>query len=283
MARSLNLAALSTTALPILNMALGSLSFAITLRALQRISSGIAALDDHVSDEFTQDRELQSLAAFEVARDVLNFEHASNRARAIPTALAGLLDARIACTQRVLSILAQARSQPVDYQSAALLLTRAALATTSIVHCHLAIEEMDVARESLTRGLGVQRELTQQLVTALLGEHPALYLHGDVDDERVARALAVLQWLKHDKRQLDLAGLLATLHRLRVDFWSPGLVDSRVDSLRRPTGETSLPARMRRLEGLHLAESLIENLERLRGFELELRSMTLAGQKLGDW
>ena len=138
-------------------------------------------------------------------------------------------------------------------------------AATLIIRAWLEIGEQDLALTWLSGILRGHRERVRLFVRSQLGDRPALYFHESVSDEDFGRYLNVERWLRGKRVVLP-----EIVQAHRRSFWDgdavkrlhTGGIGSRLDES--PFYETALPR----------AETLIENYQRLEGFELELKSMT---------
>ena len=136
------------------------------------------------------------------------------------------------------------------------------------VRNYLETDETTAARARLKACLSDFRERTRALVTKLLGEYPARYFHREVSSDDFRRYLRIEEWLRgQDDILMDL------VEERRADFWNndatPSLGRGVLDFLRSNNAVDHLAS-------LTMAEFLIENLQRLEGYEIEIASLRMS-------
>jgi hypothetical protein len=291
----------------ILNLAVTAVSFQLMMQKLDRISKDLTLT---ISREFARDRLREFRVALEAARDVFEVMNADNRKSAMRSAIDGLNRSRDYFFEEFQSLI----QEPSDNQSllaAKYLLILGMHAAACRSRCFLAGEEVDLAKSRLAEDLPVFLEHTQQLVKALLGKRSAIYLHKDIGAADMACFLSVQQWLHSNSSlssPLDASLLFQIVDELRVDFWNSDLLplieedNSFPAAIARTSGQLvgELAGRFGLLESagnkavgrseqlidnLTHAVVLIENYERLLGFEMEVREFRLASgkQSFQEW
>jgi hypothetical protein len=164
-------------------------------------------------------------------------------------------------------------------------LIRALYAEISRIRCYLATGDINLAKQRLLDDLPAFRNNVERLIRAWLGTHPAVFLHKNTTTENVDRFLHVMAWLNHDDLRRNPLAVFRIIDDLRADFWQAEVVEDRYDDnpvghlfgqiTRRPV--ETFEDRLNRLTGnLNYNEVLIENFQRLEGFEWELRTMRLS-------
>ena len=139
------------------------------------------------------------------------------------------------------------------------------------VRSYLDTDQLNAAKSRLRDCVKVYRLHVRSFVEKLLGEFPAMYFHKDVSTEDFQRYLLIEEWLQGKDYNL-----LELIDERRVDFWNgaaigalnPGLLDAiRHD---RPIDHRI---------ALTMAELLIEYLQRLEGYELEIATLRMSVQE----
>ncbi len=156
--------------------------------------------------------------------------------------------------------------------------------TQSAIHCLVSTMQLDILHvrsyldtDQLSAAKGRLKECVKGyktyvrcFVEKLLGEFPALYFHKDVSTEDFQRYLLIEEWLRGKDDLLEL------IDERRADFWNGDAIGALnptlLDALRRdkPIGH---------LTALTMAELLIEYLQRLEGYELEIATLRMSVQE----
>jgi len=270
----------------IVNLSLSGATFYATMKRLDRLSEEVAKLGEIVRAEFARDRDIQFKSALQAARDVFESNNQNQRDNAVRSAVDGLYKTR----EHFVHEFKQAQNNvPSEdqLQIAWHALVRAMYAEITRISCYTAANDLQMAQSRLRESLSIFRELSRSLVSKLMGSHPAIYLHKDVPPENVDRFLSIQQWLRHDDPfsfTSDPRILFAILNDLRQDFWNTEILQhEQTDILsqfkRRLNNKSDLPI-SKLNERLDHAEVVIENYQRLVGFDLELRSLRLSFK---DW
>lgn len=265
-----------------INLAVSGASLAIMMRRVERLSESVAELGERVTAEFARDRIIDFRAALQTARDAFEGNHVNSRENAAHDARQGLYKAR--------EHLLKDFEQNLQLGEAANLLTAqheliyAMYAETSRIRCYLALGETELAKTQLLESIPGFRQNTIHLIQAWLGQHPAVFFHENYSTEDLERFLRIQAWIRDMENEHPERQLFAIIDDLRQSFWNPDVIehltpDSRFQRLRKRVGRPKEESN-ENLDVLSMAEMSIENLDRLRGFELELRSMRLG---LEDW
>lgn len=263
-----------TPGMMVLNVALAGMASSALTSRFSQISSQLAEL----KSEFEADRKVRLEVALQAATDVLgstnpSFVHSSNAPYL-------LLDAKKHILREFEQVLS---NQPLELDYAQHLLVLAMNIVTLRTRCYLKVDDQQLAREYLRQQVTEFKKYSHKFIDALLGTYPAIYLHSKLADEAVERFLDIQLWLRDIDKSLP--NMLSILHELRKDFWNTQADDvfdgsqlhQRVQKLLRRKEHEPEVSPVEKLESaLIQAELLIENLDRMRGFELEIRSMRLS-------
>lgn len=271
-----------TAAGQVLNLALSAASLHLILQRLDRLSEEVSKLGELVRAEFNRDRDMRFKIALQAARDVFESNNPQHRAKAVRGAIDGLYEAK----ENFLIEFQQAiKDNPTGER---LLLAqhyyiRALYAQTSRIRCYLAADDLELARQRLIEDMPIFRAAAFELIKLWMGQYPAIFFHKDVSSFELERFLQVQRWLYDDNDFTsadDARVLFRVINDLRGDFWNPAVIeDEYYDTVnrlvRRPM--RTLKDRLAELpDSLTQAEVVMENIQRLSGFELELRSMRLS-------
>ncbi len=294
----------------VLNLALTAISFHEIFQRLDRLSEAVSQLSEEMRAEFSKDRASDFWSALQAARVVFESENPQSRYLAKQSADDGLNKAKKYFLDEFCRLLSQP-DQEETLIAAHHLLIRAMYAEVIRIRCFLAVEDIAPVEPYLGESIKQFSDYTKKLVRKFLGEKPAVYLHHLIETADVARFLRVQQWLITDNPlnvRDDASVLFQIIDELRKDFWKPEVTD-RIEE------ENSFPSQIARASGqfvgelmgklgqvrtdskyipgkaeklilnLNHAEVLIENLDRLLGFEIELREYRLASEShsFQDW
>lgn len=267
----LHIAGVLSSAGFVLNLALTTASLSSILVRLGKLQSGVGLLQS----ELERERDIEFQNALEDARDAVEMTNEAARQQRANNAISALRKSSVQ--------LHQAYSDSHDTQrhvDAAGFLVREMYAVSAMVRCYLELDEVEVARQRLSERITSLQHSTRQLVASLLGDHPAAYLHKDIPDAIVRRFSRVAEWY-YEKPFVEVI-----LTDLRPDFWNDDALTTEnaiiADIARRLRRSSTTPQKSR-YQQLDLIESLIENIRRVEGFELELRSMRLMGLSFVEW
>lgn len=146
---------------------------------------------------------------------------------------------------------------------------------TMRIRCYLETDEHKMARDRLKERLEDYRNRTREFVHKLLGAHHARYFHKSVIDEDLARYIRIEDWLNHGKDDV----LMDVIKKYRGDFWNQDAIQDIIPGRSLPGRPSEEP--IHHLTALAQAELLIENFQRLEGFEGELDAIERLGLK--EW
>ncbi len=265
----------------LVNLALSAATFYATIQRLDKLSEEVAKLGEVVRAEFARDRDTRFRTALEAARDVFESSKLQHRESAVRTSVDGLYEAR----ENFLLDFTHALSGEITDDKLLIAqhyLIRAQYAEISRIRCYIAADDLELAKRRLAESVPMFTRKSHLLISHWLGKHPAIFLHKDVPAEDMDRFLLIQRWMHNDdpfSTDDDARVIFNVLNSLREDFWNSSVIqDEYGDTLskltRRPV--RSFSDRMARLiDKLTHVEVIIENHQRLCGFELELRSMRL--------
>lgn len=230
-------------------------------------------LKKQFSAEFDQDRWNKLASALESVRDVAEAEGDSYKLD-VPKLNRELNEGRKHILDDVAAVLHEDSLDPEQGQIAQDYLLGAMHVDTMRIRCYLETDEHKMARDRLKECLEDYRKRTCVFVHKLLGVHHARYFHELVHIEDLARYIRIEGWLRGKD---DV--LMDVIKDYRGDFWNQ-------DAIRDIKPRRSLRSRhpkepTHHLTALAQAEILIENFQRLEGFEGELDAIERLGLK--EW
>lgn len=255
------------------------------MQRLDRLSDGIANLGELVRAEFNRDRDMRFRVALQTARDVFESTQAARDRAVTQRAVDGLYEAR----ENFIFDLRQAinESKPLLAQQHFI---RALYAETSRIRCYMAMDDPETARKRLLETMPVFHDEATKLIRLWFGPYPAAFFHKAVAPEVLDRFLQLQRWLQGDDpftQKDDARVMFAIINDMRGDFWNPRVIENeyydRVNQLLNRPQRTFQDRISNLTEALTSAEIIMENMQRLLGFELEIRSMRLMKQSFDDW
>jgi hypothetical protein len=256
----------------VLNLALSAATFRATMERLDRLTLEVAKLGEVVRAEFARDRDIRFKAALEAARDAFESNHSTQGARR------DLFESR----EHFLTDFQEALNEE-NLLKAYHFLIRAMYAETSRIHCFVIANDLKQAKQELQKSLPLFRERSQEMVKRWLGKHPAIFFHTEVSVEDLERFLSVQRWLYRDDPFTsadDARILFDIMNEMRVDFWNSSVIEAEyadtVNRIVRRPSRTFKDRITRHVADMEKAELVIENFERLMGFDLEIRSMRVS-------
>jgi hypothetical protein len=267
----------------LINVAFTAMTFRVILKRLDALAQDIETLSETVRAEFDRDRDMRFKIALQAARDVFESDSELTRQEASRTAIDGLFEARENFLTDFKTAIQHEDSRE-HLQMAHHYLLRAMYAEISRVRCYAASGEMQLAKTRLSEDMDTFQEHTNELIERWLGVHPAIYFHHSVSTEDVARFFHIRQWQAGIRRENNPQVMFDVIDQLRRDFWDTDLIEDEYHTLlnrvtRRPA-QTMEDRVVRLSSNLGQAEIVMENFDRLRGLQLEMRSMRLS---LENW
>ncbi|MGJ3239827.1 MAG: hypothetical protein ACFE0Q_14040 [Anaerolineae bacterium] len=258
--------------LPMINLAVSGYTMYLMIERVHTLEQQIEEMYERISKEFARDRRVEFEAALHNARDIVDSDDLNYKHKAASNAIDQLFKAQQHRLEDFDELLPTTESEQ-ELQQAQMYLLQAMMATTLRTRCYLETDQVSLARRRLSEMFNSYHDRTRQLIRKWLGEHPVMYLHGDISDENLERYLQIEAWY-HDIHDIDY--LLAQLVREhRHDLWNRDVIKPLNNAFdwwkKRETATKEIPY----LSALTQIEALIENYNRLIGFELELATMRL--------
>ena len=257
----------------ILNTAIAGFTLLKMIQRFQALEKQVQATYERMGTEFNQDRQIDLESALASVRNMIEAEGDSYKQEA-PGLNRDLDKARRHILRDVDAVLLEDSPDPGQSQNAQDALLGAMHVDTMGIRCHLEIDEHKLARDQLKDVLEEHKKRTQTFVLKWLGAHPARYFHEKVTDEDLARYIRIEGWLRGKD---DV--LMELVETYRHDFWNEDAIKS--IKPRRSLRSRHSKEPTHHLTALTQAELLIENFQRLEGFEGELNAIERLGLK--EW
>ena len=184
-----------------LNLAATAISTAILLKRLSDLERAIEGLYEHISREFSQDRQVKMEAAIQAATDALQMDCADNKSWQANSAIGQLFKARLHIWSEV-DTLKGSSGDAANNQLMQNNILQAMQLDSLRSRCLLEINELSRAKAYLAGRLEAYRETSRLLVHRHLGEHRAVYFHKSVPESDLFRYLAIEFWLRNDEMEI---------------------------------------------------------------------------------
>ena len=253
----------------ILNIAISGYTLYILNRRINHLGKQIKK----IAAEFDRDRWNKLASALESMRDVAEAEGDSYKLD-VPRLNERLNEGR----KHILDKVEDRLGDSIDSKQGQIAqdyLLLAMQVDTMRIRCYLETDEHKMARDRLKERLEDYRNRTREFVHKLLGVHHARYFHKSVIDEDLERYIRIEGWLNHGKDDV----LMDVIKKYRGDFWNQDAIQDIIPGRSLPGRPTEEP--IHHLTALAQAELLIENFQRLEGFEGELDAIERLGLK--EW
>ena len=267
-----------------LNFAATAISTAILLKRLSDLERAIEGLYKHVSREFSRDRQVNLEAAIHAATDSLNMDNLRNRNLQANAAIRELFAARRHVWREV-DLLKRGPADAVNNQLIQNNILQAMQLDSLRSRCLLEIDEFSRAKAYLADNLDSYREISRELVHRHLGEHRAMYFHKSVLESDLRRYLAIEFWLRADGDRL-FEILLANRH----DFWNQDVAEESKIVKPGKARRSLVPNRSKdeaedcpHIDALTQSELVIENYQRIQGFQMEIEAIERLGIPHSEW
>lgn len=258
----LALGRLLAIATPILNISMAGFSIAEHIAGIRVHEAELERIYDRVSEEFQRDRRVELIAALDYTENTFLVESDEYRRAAVAEVNKDLASARAQIAEDLQILLtAETNSENIELATSYQVLSMRVCALGT--RLRLEIGEGLAAVHWLSECVKDHRSFARLFVRKWIGNNTAFFFHESVADEYLERYLEVERWLRQ-KRDV----LLTVIHDERRNFWNKdaisilysGGLNSR---LIEPPHYISL---------LDFAEVVVENLQRLAGYERELNS-----------
>ena len=267
----------------VVNLAFSAITFQIILRRLDSLSAEIDKLGKEMMLQFQIDRDMRFRVALQAARDALETKHIATRDNAVRSAIDGLYEAQENFFRDFKDSIEKAKNDPKFLLVAQQQLIRAIYAVISRIRCYAVTGDTEIAKQRLREDIPQFRQFSETLIKAWLGDHPSLYFHRLIETPYLDRFFQIESWLL-DAQPNDPKSLFKIVNAMRDDFWREDLDIERnatpIALLNRFVQKDSAITLSPMLNALNQCEIIIENIDRLRGFELELSSLRLS---LDNW
>ena len=250
-------------AFPILDIALAGYLLLEIINQIDQHRQDMKLVYERIEDEFRQDRLANLLTALKIGRHLSAVNDVAFKRQMVGEVTNRLLEAREHLREDFLELLNGEMNE--EYAVEALRYQILSMqASTMIVRAWLEIGEKDLALEWLCGILRGQRERVLLFVRSQLGDNAAVFFHESVSEAFFEQYLNVERWLRGKR---DVLSEIVKEHR--GDFWDEGATSKLF------TGglNSQLIDPPFFIDSLRNCEILIENYQRLEGFEHELKSM----------
>lgn len=250
---------------PLLDIALAGYLLLEIIGQIDKHRQEMELIYDRLEQEFWQDRLANLVTALKIGRNLAEVKDMSYKRLMAGQVTDRLLEAREHLREEFLEIL-DGEMNDENAEQAMRFQILSMQAATLIVRAWLEIDEKALALKWLDGVLLGHRERVRIFVRTQIGSHPALFFHGSVSDDYFDRYLNIERWLR--AKRIVLPEIVQSHRRSfwngdAVDALHTGGINSRL--VETPFYETAIPR----------AEVLIENYQRLDGFQQELKSMSL--------
>lgn len=256
-----------------LNLALTAATSAVIMQRLDHLSANIALLHT----EITRVRERDFRIALGNTSQLAYFQDEVSRKQKSITIIESLEKLSRDYLDAFVQQLKDDKSDEEKVlQLAQYYLTCVVYAETAMAQCYLHVPELEVARRGLQSAVNTLYRHVIELARRILSRHIGLHLHPIATGEHVKRAFEVVRRLKKLETGEPVDDFFVVLDEFRRELWDMKAVDTGlVMPFSNP--EARLKERIAELEKrLMWVDTLLENYDRLRGFDLELRSMRLS-------
>jgi len=262
-ARYATLARLIAGAVPILHLAMAGYSLAEHIIGIRAHEAEIERIYDRVSEEFQRDREVELLAVLEHAENSFIVTSDAYKQQAVAEITYELAVARGQLI-RDLDELLSAEINPANIELATQYQVLAMKVCAMGTRLRLEIGEDEAAIDWLSKCVNGHQSRARSFIRKWIGRRRALYFHESVNDEYFDRFLDIERWLRA-KRDV----ITDVVRDNRRDFWESDVIQELYSGgINRQLLENPFYHK-----AFDESEILIENFQRLQGFELELKSM----------
>ncbi|MGB7340750.1 MAG: hypothetical protein WBC91_17765 [Phototrophicaceae bacterium] len=256
---------------PVLNLAMAGYTLYLMIESVRELEKEIEENHERVSEEFARDRRIEFEAALANARDVVDAENDVYKQQAAQRAIDQLYKAQ----QQRLTDFDELISKSGDFDEFLQLqnyLLQAMMTSSMRTRCYLETNQTNVALSRLQDALREYLPRTQHLARKLLGQYPAMYFNSEISEEDFERYLAIEAWIR------DIDDVLPILVKeYRSQFWNKETIKPLAGASAKPFwNRSNSDTEPTHLKALTQMEILIENYNRLLGFELELASIRLS-------
>lgn len=281
--------ALQTLTGNVVSLAFTAMTLLYIIKRIDKLSKQIDDLITQVNAQFERDRRIAFRAALISAKDVLEAERPETRQNALPEAVNGLTRAKMNFMEDFETAIKRAQADDRYVELAQHFLLQACYAASAVAQCYARENETRLAAERLNEQLKELRPAVKSLIEAWMTSAPGFYLHPWLDRDTMERAISLRAWLRGERintRENKAHVITEIVDELRQDLWNNrAKFDSRHPMIkfvseRRGAGTTQDNLVQRYQRGLQQSIQLVETIERLDGYEQELRSIRLS---ISEW
>ena len=252
----------------ILNIAISGCNLLMMIHRFQALKKQINDIYESIVEEFNRDRQVRLASTLNQVRDMLEAKGDSYKQDS-PRLTHELDNAREDILWDVDNLHKNSQLQMIqDY------LLLAMQVDIFRIRCFLETNEVELARTRLKERLKDYRKRTHEFVHKLLGVYRARYFHTSVEPDDLQRYIRIEGWLR---RKDDV--LMDVIEKSRKDFWNQDAIQDIIPGRSLPGRPSEKP--IHHLTALAQAALLIENFQRLEGFEDELAAIERLGLK--EW
>ncbi|MCY3799626.1 MAG: hypothetical protein OXG84_17610 [Chloroflexi bacterium] len=251
---------------PILNISMAGYSIVELIEGIRAHEAEMERIYDRVSEEFQRDRRVELLAALDNAENTFLVENEDYRWAAVAEVNGALTRARKQLEEDLRILLnAETKLEHMELAASTQVLSMRVCALGT--RLRLEISAGRAAVHWLAECVQDNRSFAKRFVRKWLGTNRAFFFHESVDNEYLERYLDLERWLR-EKRDV----LLAVLHDARRRFWN----DDAISLLYTGGLNSKLIEDPDYVRMLNFSEVMVENYQRLAGYEQELASQCLA-------
>ncbi len=256
-------------AVPVLHIAMAGFGLFEHIIGIRVHEAELERIYDRVAEEFQRNREVEMLAALDHAENAFVARCDAFKVEAVAQVTYELTVAH-AQLVRDLDELLDTETNEANTGLATMYQVLAMKVCAVSTRLRLEIGEDAAALHWLSKCIEAHKAYAEMFVRKWLGENPALYFHETVSDEFFYRYLDIERWLQGER---DVLPDLIKEHRR--SFWNRDALQK----LDAPGVGFQIDENPFYLHAIPNAELLIENFQRLLGYELELRHLLLPFSK----
>ena len=235
----------------------------------------IGKLQESILSQLEHDRRIRLESAIEYVEKIITQLEGEQKAVAVDAVSRDLIAARNDLKTKFKNVLNAGSLTAENTELASNLLLQGMQIDTAHVRIFLDSNRLDLAKNLLDDCLREYRSLTHDLIQDLLGLKRARYFNSKVDDNDLYRYVLIEEWLR------DSQGIMTELVlESRDKFWNGSVKKSLGPNKRNHLKRFTY---IGHLEALTYAEKLIENHERLIGYQAEINAIERLGISISEW
>lgn len=235
----------------------------------------IGKLQESILSQLEHDRRIRLESAIEYVEKIITQLEGEQRAVAVDAVSRDLIAARNDLKTKFKNVLNAGSLTAENTELASNLLLQGMQIDTAHVRIFLDSNRLDLAKSLLDDCLREYRSLTHDLIQDLLGLKRARYFNSKVDNNDLFRYVLIEEWLR------DSQGIMTELVlESRDKFWNGSVKKSLGPNKRNQLKRFTY---IGHLEALTYAERLIENYERLIGYQAEINAIERLGISISEW